>query len=374
LDLGSLGIRLGGKIECTCGQVHEIYTKKVLIDNDGIDRIATIIDELKLSGNALVVHDKITKEIAGNKLMQQLRQSGHTVDEYVMLRPTAEEVNNIHRVLRNFGYAVAVGGGSVIDTCKLATYKSGIPFLSVPTALSHDGVVSATASITSEDGSKMTITAHPPIAVIFDLKILNSQPRRMLASGCGDMLARATSLKDWELGSKEKGEHYCPTIAKLVLKSFDEAVKFIQAGGKDIASFSWAIFESGIAMAMAGSSRPNSGSEHIISHYIDMHSKNPAMHGEQVGIATILMSLYHSKHNPDWWTEEKYQWYAIRQMLKQMNAPTTLEELGVEVDVLISALNEGYKIRPERYTILHKRPVPRDEAVRLLKSTGLISD
>jgi glycerol-1-phosphate dehydrogenase [NAD(P)+] len=98
------------------------------------------------------------------------------------------------------------------------------------------------------------------------------------------------------------------------------------------------------------------------------------MHGEQVGIATILMSLYHSKHNPDWWTEEKYQWYAIRQMLKQMNAPTTLEELGVEVDVLISALNEGYKIRPERYTILHKRPVPRDEAVRLLKSTGLISD
>jgi len=372
--LESLDLHLGSKIECTCGKVHEIYTKKALIEYNAICRTPTILDELKLSGNILVVHDKTTKEIAGNNLIQLLKQSGYTVDEYVMLRPTTKEVNKVRKILRNFGYALAVGGGSVIDTCKLASYRAGIPFISVPTALSHDGVVSATASITSEEGAKMTFQAHSPIAVIFDLKILSNQPRRMLAAGCGDMLARATSLKDWELASRERGEHYCSTIAKLLIQSFDNTVKFIRTGGKDITIFSWAIFGSGIAMAMAGSSRPNSGSEHIISHYIDMHSKNPAMHGEQVGIATILMSLYHSKYNPDWWTEEKYQWHAIRQMLKQMSAPITLEELRVETNVVIDALNEGYKIRPERFTILHKRPVPRDEAVTLLKNTGLISD
>jgi len=374
LNLEALGIHLGGKIKCVCGAVHEVYTKKVVIDYDAILKIPALLAELKLYGTVLVIHDVITKEIAGNELMQLLKQNGYTVTEYVMLKPTMEEVNRVHRAMESAGYALAVGGGSVIDTCKLASHKAGIPFISVPTALSHDGVVSATASITDESGIKMTVPAHSPIAVVFDLKILSSQPRRMLAAGCGDMLARATSLKDWELAVKDKGEHYCPTIAKIVSQSYDETVKFINSGGKDIASFSWAIFGSGIAMAMASSSRPNSGSEHIISHYIDKHSKNPAMHGEQVGLATILMSLYHSEHNPDWWTEEKYQWYTIRQMIRKMNAPTTLEELKVEKDVVINAMVEGHKLRPERYTILHKRPLRRDEAEKLLKITGLLSD
>jgi glycerol-1-phosphate dehydrogenase [NAD(P)+] len=46
----------------------------------------------------------------------------------------------------------------------------------------------------------------------------------------------------------------------------------------------------GIAMAVCGSSRPASGSEHLISHALDAHSARPRLHGLQVGTATYLVA------------------------------------------------------------------------------------
>ncbi len=47
----------------------------------------------------------------------------------------------------------------------------------------------------------------------------------------------------------------------------------------------------GIAMEVCGSSRPASGSEHLISHALDEISSAPKLHGIQVGVATYLVSL-----------------------------------------------------------------------------------
>ncbi len=372
MNLESFGIRLGERFQCECGKTHEIYIKKVLLSENAVNYILDVIEELNLSGSAIVVDDEITRKIAGIHLIEILRQNNIPVTEYTILKPTIEEVNRVARSMSNIDISIAVGGGSVIDTCKLASYKRNIPFISVPTTLSHDGIVSATASIINEAGQKETYPCRSPLATIFDLKILRSQPKRMIAAGCGDMLAKATSLKDWELARDEKNEYYCPTAARLSLMTYDEVTKFINEGGIDIAAFSMSIFKSGLAMAMIGSSRPNSGSEHLISHYIDISSRNPAMHGEQVGLATILMSMYHSEYNKNWWLDEKYQWYYIKSMLEKINAPVTVERLGIELDVLIDALVEGYKLRPNRYTILHKRPINKEEAVSLLKNTGIL--
>jgi glycerol-1-phosphate dehydrogenase [NAD(P)+] len=46
----------------------------------------------------------------------------------------------------------------------------------------------------------------------------------------------------------------------------------------------------GIAMEICGSSRPASGSEHLISHALDSISKRPRLHGLQVGLATYIVS------------------------------------------------------------------------------------
>ncbi len=52
-----------------------------------------------------------------------------------------------------------------------------------------------------------------------------------------------------------------------------------------------ALMMNGIAMEICGSSRPASGSEHLISHALDAISRRPRLHGLQVGIATYIISL-----------------------------------------------------------------------------------
>ena len=51
-----------------------------------------------------------------------------------------------------------------------------------------------------------------------------------------------------------------------------------------------ALMLNGIAMEICGSSRPASGSEHLISHALDLVSARPRLHGLQVGVATYIVS------------------------------------------------------------------------------------
>ena len=58
-----------------------------------------------------------------------------------------------------------------------------------------------------------------------------------------------------------------------------------------------ALLLNGISMAICGSSRPASGSEHLISHALDSVSKRPRLHGLQVGVATYLVSLLQGQNS-----------------------------------------------------------------------------
>ena len=57
-----------------------------------------------------------------------------------------------------------------------------------------------------------------------------------------------------------------------------------------------ALLMNGVAMEVCGSSRPASGSEHLISHALDASSARPRLHGLQVGVATYLMALVQGNH------------------------------------------------------------------------------
>jgi glycerol-1-phosphate dehydrogenase [NAD(P)+] len=186
-------------------------------------------------------------------------------------------------------------------------------------------------------------------------------------------VSKATSVKDWELGRDEKGEYYCKRAATLAFQAMADVVRATKApwskeGARELLE---ALLNCGASMILAGSSRPCSGAEHLFSHFLDAHGERPAMHGEQCGLGTILMAKHHEDHDPNWWKEPEFQWQNIKRILRNIEPELSLREIGIDENVAARALLEAANLRPDRYTILHKRPLTKAEAMFLLEQTSI---
>src|SRR5450756_2988326 len=91
-----------------------------------------------------------------------------------------------------------VGGGTIIDAAKISSCTQNIPFISIPTTVSHDGIASPLASIKGSD-KPYSILAQAPLAIIADTEVIAQAPWRFMISGCGDVISKFTAVKDLSL-------------------------------------------------------------------------------------------------------------------------------------------------------------------------------
>jgi glycerol-1-phosphate dehydrogenase [NAD(P)+] len=214
----------------------------------------------------------------------------------------------------------------------------------VPTAASHDGIASARASVPMEEGSA-SLEAHPPIAIVADTEIIAQAPHRLLAAGCADIVSNYTACLDWELAHRLRDEpvsEYAIALSRMTAELLMKNARTIKPCQEESAWFVIkALVSSGVAMSIAGSSRPGSGGEHKFGHALERLAPGKALHGEACGIGTILTMYLHGG-----------DWREIRNVLRQVGAPVTPEELGIPDKTAAEALLTAKDIRPERFTIL----------------------
>lgn len=305
-----------------------------------------VCKDLKLNGNGLIVAGSSTFRAAGKTAGASLEDAGYNIDTIIIKAPTVDEVMKVETRASdvNASFLLGVGGGKSIDLAKLASMHLDLPFISIPTAASHDGIVSSRASIIRE-GRTISEAAHTPLAVIADTEVIIKAPHRLLAAGCGDIISNYTAVQDWDLAHRVRGEpfsEYASIISKMTARMLIESADTIKPGIEESA---WmvmkALVASGVAMSIAGSSRPASGSEHKFSHALDEIAPKPALHGEQCGVGTIMMMYLHGSN-----------WEEVRNALKTIGAPVNASELGIKEEYIIKALLHAHEIRPERYTIL----------------------
>jgi glycerol-1-phosphate dehydrogenase [NAD(P)+] len=340
--------------------------RTVVVGNDALESVGETSKELKLGKNALIICDKITREVAGNRVVDILEDIGYSID---ITEITEADQQTVDEIIEDYedddiDFFVGVGGGRPIDMAKYTSYLIDIPFLSIPTAASHDGIASGRASITRND-SKISVAAHSPLAVVADTGIIAEGPYRLLAAGCGDIIANATAVKDWKLARRLRNEsfsHYAANLSEMTASSLIKNADSIKQGLEESA---WlvvkALVSSSVAMSIAGSSRPASGSEHKFSHSLDARVKNPALHGEQCGVGTIIMMYFHGGN-----------WKRIKNALEKVGAPTTARGLDLTEEEVIDALIHAPEIRPERYTILGNKKINRKAAEEAARETGVI--
>ena len=341
--------------------------REVIVGKGTLSRVTEVMQRLNLSGSVLIIGGLKSCEVAGKRVRDMLEQKGIVVDTLIVDTTTIRDVLMVEERIKSWRPRVVlgIGGGTKIDAAKISSFRQGIPFISIPTTLSHDGIASPLASVKGFD-KPYSIMAQAPLAIIADTDVIATAPWRSVISGCGDVISKFTAVKDWRLAHEERNEYYGEYAASLALMSAKlliQNAEVVEHGNDEgLRLLLEALISCGVAMSIAGSSRPCSGSEHLFSHALDMENCLHSMHGEQCGVGSVLIAYLHRSN-----------WQRIRDTLKRIGAPTTAGELGVGDEEVVKALDIAANIRPERYTILHKLKLDYESCEKVAKATGVIN-
>lgn len=337
--------------------------RNVLVGHGVISRVGEAVEDARISGTPLIVTSPTPRQVAGDRVATQFADAPTSV-----IRDTSfDAVQRVIETAADVGadFIIGVGGGKAIDVAKLAAHEQSVGFVSVPTAASHDGIVSGRGSI-PDDGTRHSVAAEPPLAVIADTEILADAPWRLTTAGCADILSNYTAVRDWELAHRLQGVTYSEYAGALSRMTAEMLLSHADSLKPGLEASAWvvvkALVSSGVAMSIAGSSRPASGAEHLISHQLDRLAPDAALHGHQVGVATLVVAYLHEG--------ETGQWRSIRDALAQIGAPTTADELGVADDVFLTAMTTAHELR-DRHTILGDG-INEDAAREAAQMTGVI--
>lgn len=337
--------------------------RKIVIGENNIGDIGKFIADLANPKKVSVVSGdqvrKITyKKVANSLAASKIKNIWHISisNDAKAIQKTVNEIRKDHSDL-----IIGIGGGRSVDIAKMTAYTLKKSFVSIPTSASHDGIASPFVSVRGE--KPYSIIATAPLGVFVDIAILKKAPRRLLASGCGDLMAKVTAVKDWELARDNVGEYFGTYAANLASMSAKIVIENSKNFKKrpDVRMIVEALISSGVAACIAGSSRPCSGAEHLFSHGVDYLEPGVGLHGEKCGIGAILISKLQGQ-----------DWKKIVQMLKNVGAPTTAKQIGLKPQTLAKALTIAQSLRPERYTILNQVKMTKEKAIALAKSTGVL--
>lgn len=286
---------------------------------------------------------------------------------YVWHTAKNNEIKHINQIQKDVkkdrgDLIIGIGGGRSVDIAKMISFNLQKPFVSLPTAASHDGIASPFVSVRGDKPHSIVATA--PLGVFVDIDIIRKAPKKLLASGCGDLIANLIAVRDWQLGRDKTGEYYgrySANLAAMSAKILMENSKLFAKKGLDARVIVEALISAGVASCIAGSSRPCSGAEHLFSHALDKLAPGVGLHGEKCGIGAIMMAKLQGQ-----------DWKKIVKTLKDVGAPTTAKKIGLKPDTLAKALTIAQDLRPERYTILKEVDMTHKKAIDLAKSTKVL--
>ena len=164
--------------------------RDVVIGHDVLGQLPAVCEDLKLGPSALLVSGRGTMKLAGTTV-KKILSGGYTVKTFIAEEITAPVIKKGEKAAKGADFLIGVGGGRVIDTAKIVSFNLDLPFISVPTAASHDGIASARASVAVEGGNS-SLEAQPPVAIVADTGIIASAPHRLLAA---DVRPRGTRTR-----------------------------------------------------------------------------------------------------------------------------------------------------------------------------------
>ena len=180
--------------------------RQIVVGEKNISNIGNFLRSLTETTNVSLVSGSNVKKIVQKKIEASLVTSKIKSHWYLAKTNDQKTIQDIEKKVGDNGsdLVMGVGGGRSVDIAKLIGFNLNKPFVSIPTSASHDGIASPFVSVKGDKPHSLVATA--PLGVFVDVDIMKKAPKRLLASGCGDLIAKITAVRDWQLGRDKTGE------------------------------------------------------------------------------------------------------------------------------------------------------------------------
>jgi glycerol-1-phosphate dehydrogenase [NAD(P)+] len=305
-DLDGLRRRLASDGEAGQSARRPIGMRRIRIGTDALAHLVDDVAAVRRDGPVVVVMDRTPMRRAGSDLKADV-VAGLTARFPTRAAVLGRGGEGLHadeaaiaeadRHVAGAGCVVAVGSGTITDIAKDASLRAGdIPFVVVQTAVSVNAF-SDDMAVLLRDGVKRTVPSRWPDVLIADLAVLADTPAEMNLAGFGELCSMFTAPADWYLASAiGMDDRFDPAVVAL----FRDGADGLLESAESVRDPDTAMLEelaarmtlTGIAMGVAGRTAPLSGSEHLLSHLLDMRAgldgRPLAFHGAQVGVASVL--------------------------------------------------------------------------------------
>ncbi|OGI19282.1 MAG: hypothetical protein A2287_05825 [Candidatus Melainabacteria bacterium RIFOXYA12_FULL_32_12] len=303
------------------------------------------------------------EEIYGNQIFECFKKSGINIVHKNIIHEIHIE-NVIHTAFdipKTVDALVGIGGGKALDYSKYCAHVLALPFISVPTSTSNDGFCSPLSSLLVE-GKRRTVNAKIPYGIVVDINAVKASPESCIFSGIGDLISKITAGWDWKEAAKTGNDTF-NDFAYLI--SQNTVIDFLNYQNQDIRAPKFiyhlanSLLMNGLSMEIAGSSRPASGSEHLISHALDEVSTSSKMHGIQVGIATYICSYIQDN-----------QFQLVKDFLTNTGFFNYLCTNPINKSELIDAIKLAPTVKQDFYTVL-SLPHSLDKAINFINTDDI---
>ena len=248
----------------------------------------------------------------------------------------------------SFKIVIGFGGGTVLDIAKFAAYVSKATLISLATTLSNDSLTSPVAVLGTEGRQRKTFGCTIPDAILVDTNLILSAPERQLLGGIGDTISKYTALNDWKLAyrrGKDKVDDFAYMISKMAFNSINYSDDEILKSRDFIKRLTQALVMGGLAMEIAGTSRPSSGSEHLFCHALEeiYYDDVNVPHGIAVAMGSYPAVIFQERNVNK-----------ITKLIRKYKIPVRPSEWKVTKEIFIGAWQQAASTRADRYTILNE--------------------
>ncbi len=262
----------------------------VRINPGSLDRIGVYAQRGQFQNAVLVSNKELDRALVDRAKWSLAAHGVGLIHEVAVLESTFEQAQDVFQSLpHKTDVIIGLGGGKALDVAKYVAFLTRLPYIAAPTALSNDGFCSPQASLDFQ-GKRRSFAAAMPYGLVIDTEVCLNAPKILWLAGIGDSVAKITAVHDWKLAFTATGAVVDDFAALLSDATVFQLMAKPDHDLEGVRLLATALMLNGIAMEICGSSRPASGSEHLISHALDLVSKKPHLHGLQVGVATYMIS------------------------------------------------------------------------------------